>query len=45
VHGVWFIKMVWEISEWCMVCIGKGVEIRVVLMCEKTDNDVNYEVR
>ncbi len=36
-HGVWFVKMVWEISEWCVVCIGKGVENGVVLVCEKTN--------
>jgi hypothetical protein len=35
--GVWFIKMVWGIGGWCMVCIGKKVENGVMVVCEKTN--------
>jgi len=34
VRGVWFVKMVWEISGWRVVYIRKGVENGVVLVCE-----------
>jgi hypothetical protein len=37
VCDVWFVKMVWKINEWCVVCIGKGAENGVVLVCEKTN--------
>ncbi len=35
--STWFIKMVWGVGEWCMVCIGNGVETGVVVVCEKTN--------
>jgi hypothetical protein len=32
---VWFVKMIWGVGEWCMFCIGKGVESGYVMVCEK----------
>jgi len=37
VGGAWVVKMVWGISGWCMVHIGKVVENGVVVVCEKTN--------
>ncbi len=33
--GVWFVKMLWGVGGWCMVCIEKGVKNGVVVVCEK----------
>jgi len=33
--GVWSIKMVWGVGGWCMVCIGRGMENGVVVVCER----------
>jgi len=35
--GTWFVKMVWRVGEWCVVCIRKGVENEVVVVCERTN--------
>ncbi len=32
--GVWFVKIVWGVGWWCVVCIGKGVENEVVVVYE-----------
>ncbi len=45
VGGGWFVKMVWGVGVWCMVCIGKVVESGVVVVCEKRMGDVNHEVQ
>jgi hypothetical protein len=41
--GGWFVKMIWRVGGW--VCIGKVVESEVVVVCEKTIGDMNYEVQ
>jgi hypothetical protein len=33
VGGVWYVKMQWGVGGWCMVCIGKGVKIGIVVIC------------
>jgi hypothetical protein len=33
--GRWFVKMVWWVGGWCVVCIGHVVENGVVVACEK----------
>ncbi len=43
--GGWFVKMKWGVGGWCVVCIGKVMESEVVVMCEKTMGNVNYEVQ
>jgi hypothetical protein len=35
VGGVRFVKIIWGVGGWCVVCIGKGVENRVVMVCER----------
>lgn len=30
--GMWFVKMVWGIGEWCVLYIGKGVKNKVMLV-------------
>ncbi len=29
--------MVWRVGEWCVVCIRKGVENEIVVVCERTN--------
>jgi hypothetical protein len=41
----WFVKMIWAVGGWCIVCIGKVLERKVVVVCEKKIGDVNYEVK
>jgi hypothetical protein len=33
--GARFVKMVWQIGGWCVVCIRKKMENEVVVVCER----------
>jgi len=43
VGGVWFVKMQWGVGGWCIVCIGKGVEIGVVVVCERENKQCELQ--
>jgi len=40
---VWFVKIIWKVGGWCMVCIGKGVENRVVMVCERENGQFELQ--
>ncbi len=41
--GAWFVKIVWGVGGWCVVCIGKGVENGVVVVYEITNGQCELQ--
>ncbi len=35
--GVWFVKMVWGVGGWCVVCIRKGVGNGAMVVYERAN--------
>jgi len=43
--GTWFVKMVWGVGGWCVICIGKRVEMGLWWCVKGQMGNVNYEVQ
>lgn len=42
-NGAWVVKMIWGISGWCVVCIGKIVENGVVMVRESINGQCELQ--
>ncbi len=43
--GVSFVKIMCKVGGWCLLCTGKGVENRVVVVCERENGACELRVQ